>query len=332
MRNSLAQLTQAQRLSEAGHHQDLLDYLAPHEGELLHRSPTLALLYGSAHARLGRDVQAARWANAALKGARERGDRAVEARALNLLGAIALEAGRLEEAANCFMRGLAAAKHQSDNATVGRCSNNLGIIADQQGKYQQALSWYLLALAAYQQAGLDRGIAETHHNLAMTYLAEGDDKRALEQANHAVGEADRLGDTALCALALSGRAEIRALGGDAEFARREVERALKAHREAGDVVGEAQDLRILALARAGAGAAQQAETQLRDVIDRAESLGRPHLAATAGLDLARVLKNAGRPKEARKAAEVARSHFQRLGAVAQVKKLEELTAELSTTS
>lgn len=326
MSSSLARLAEAQRLTEAGRYQALLDYLGPESEGMLDRSPTLALLYGSANARLGRDAEATRWVDVALERAREMGDRAVEARALNLRGAIALEAGRLEEAVELFMRALEKSRRQDDHATVGRCSNNLGIIADQQGQFGQAVSWYQLALAAYQQADLERGIAETHHNLAMTYFAEGRYKQALAEADHAVREADRLGDGALCALTFSGRAEIRVLDGDAAFARREIERALRKHRDVGDVVGEAQDLRILAMALAADGETEEAVELLRDVIERAEGLGRPHLAATAGRELAHLLDRSGCLAEARAAAQAARERFERLGAHAEADKLAELAS------
>ncbi len=317
----MIRLGEAQRLTEAGRYQELLDYLEPSSGEALDQSPTLALLCGSANARLGRDEEAAMWADLALDRAKQQGDLAVEARALNVRGAIALEAGRLEEAESFFTRGLDAAKRQDDHSTVGRCSNNLGIIADQRGDCGKAQSWYRLALAAYQQVGWDRGITETHHNLAMTHLAEGKFRDALTEADHAIHQADKLGDPSLGALALAGRAEIRVLEGDAAFGRSEIERALAKRREVGDVVGEAYDLRVLAMALAAGGYVQDAEELLRDVIERGAHLGRPHLAATAGRELANLLVLDGRLNEARQVASVARDLFEQLGAEADVSKL-----------
>jgi len=328
MSGSLVRLVEAQRLTEAGRYQELLDFLEPAGGDVLNQSPTLALLYGSANARLGRDEHATTWVDVALDRAKEQGDRAVEARALNLHGAIALEAGRPEEAESFLMRGLDAARRQDDHATVGRCSNNLGIIADLNGEYSQALSWYRLALAAYQQAGLDRGVAETRHNLAMTLLAQGKYKEALGESDHAVKETDRLGDLSLQALALAGRAEIRVEAGDAAFGRREVEWALSKRREVGDVVGEAYDLRVLAMALAASGELQEAEVLLRGVIEKGEELSRPYLAATAGRELASLLAESGRLDEARQVAQEAQEHFELLGAQAEAAKLEELVEGL----
>lgn len=325
MKSSLAQLAEAQRLAETGRHQALLDFLTP-QREAIARSPTLALLYGIAQARLGRDAEGREWVMTALKCATERGDGAIEGRALNVLGAIALEEGRVEEAADHFMRALAEARRQDDHATVGRCSNNLGIIAHLRGEHGKAVSWYRLALAAYQLAGLARGIAETHHNLAMTHLETRDLKQALEEADRAVQEAEKTGDPGLVALTLAGRAEVRAMTGDAAFAHREVYRALVLHRQVGDLVGEAQDLRILAVIVAGGADAAEAERILREVIARSESLGRPHLGATARRDLAQLLKRTGRLEEAREIAQAAKTLFDQVGAVGESCKLGELAA------
>lgn len=324
---SLTQLTEAERLAASGQYQALLEYLAP-SASVLEASPTLSLLFASANARLGKDDDAAHWAETALIRAREHADRAIEARALNLRGAIALEGGDLDEAANFFMRALLEARLLDDHTTLGRCSNNLGIVADQRASYEQAMSWYRLALAAYQQAGYERGLVETQHNLAMTHLARRDYRGALDEEDRAVEAADQLEDLALYALTLSGRAEIRVLGGDPAFGRGEAGRALQLHRQLGDVVGEAQDLRILALADADLGDEEIAEETLRDVIERAGHLGRPHLAAMAGRDLANLLERQGRFREAHGAARSARARFQQLGAALEVQKVDEMLHRL----
>jgi len=62
---------------------------------------------------------------------------------------------------------------------------------------------------------------------------------------------------------------------------------------------------------------------LREVVERAESLERPHLAAQAERDLARLLMRLGRTGEARELARKARVRFGRLGAAAEVQKLDD---------
>ncbi len=319
-------LNKAQDLADTGQDASLLDYLSTSSSQDLERSPTLALLYGIAHGRLGRGAEAQRWVRVALERSRERGDRAIEARALNVSGAIALVEGRIEEAADYFGRALAGAKREGDHGTVGRCSNNLGIISHLRGDFGRAVGSFTMALAAFQQANLHSGIAEALLNMAITYRDQGDLPKALETINAAVEEAESAGDLRLGALTRGGRAEIRLLSGDGELARKEIERALETERALGNVVGEAQALRVLACTHAAAQQHEDAERLLRDVIVRAEEHGRPLLAAQAERDLARVLLELERAQEATELARKARVRFLELGAEAEVQKLDDFLA------
>ena len=326
-RQPLMQLNQARYFSDTGQHAALLKLLSGCSQEELQASPTLALLCGIAHARLGRHAEGERWADVASRRARERGDRAVEARALNVLGAIALESGKIGDASGSLMRALAEARRDGDHTTVGRASNNLGIVALMQGDYARAVGSFTVALAAFEQAGVRRGIAEARHNIARSYREQGDLARALEAADEAVREADASGDLALAAQTRAGRAEIRVYGGDTAVGLREIGQALQKHRDLGDVVGEAEDLRVLALALARAPGLDEAEPVLQTVIARAEEQGRPFLAAEARRDLARLLNTLERRSEARDAALAARAAFSRMGALAEVRKLDDLVTE-----
>jgi tetratricopeptide (TPR) repeat protein len=253
----------------------------------------------------------------------------LEARALNLSGAVAFDMGRIDEAARYFTQALAEAEQEDDPATVGRCSNNLGIIASLRGDHGRAVGSYTMALAAFRQAGLHAGAAETLHNLAIAYRDQGNLEGALQTADQAVHEASEAGDLRLVALTQGGRAEIRLLAGDAAVAQREAEHAVATHREVGDIVGEAEDLRVLGCALAALGNEGEADRTLRLVIDRAEAFGRPLLAARAERDLARLfLTRVGREEEASDLARRARARFIRLGADAEVRSLDQLTATL----
>ena len=135
---------------------------------------------------------------------------------------------------------------------------------------------------------------------------------------------------ALAAQVQGGRAEIRLLMGDSEVARLEVQRALATHREVGNVVGEAEDSRVLAGILAALGQHAQAETMLREVISRAMTLHRPLLAAQAERDLARIVRAQRRDHEAAELARSARERFERLGAAAEVQRLDALLTQLAS--
>src|SRR2546426_1083378 len=328
LRGSLAPLHVAQELADAGRYGELLTYLSARAQEELEQSPMLTLLCGIAHSRLGRLDLGQQWAMVAQLRARMLGDRTLEVRALNVSGAVALERGGIDEASYFFTRAQEQAMQDNDMATVGRCANNLGVIANMQGDYARAVGAYTRAIAAYEQAGLHRGIAESRHNLGITYREQGRLDHALEAADAAVRDAEWLNDRGFKAQALAGRAEIRLAQAEPELAIREAQEALAIHRERNDGVLETEDLRILAVALGLAGRLRDAEEMLRAVIARATQHDRPLLVASAQRDLASLLHRIGDRPAATVMAQAARATFERLGATAQIAKLDALEATL----
>jgi tetratricopeptide (TPR) repeat protein len=322
LRGSLAPLHVAQELADAGRYPELLTYLSKRSTEELEQSPMLTLLCGIAHARLGRLALGLQWAMVAQLRARLSNDRALEVRALNVSGAIALERGGLDEATYFFTRAQEQASAANDMATVGRCANNLGIIANMRGDYTRAVGAYTRAVAAYQTVGNDRGIVESQHNLAISYREQGRLDDALQAADSAVQGAARLSDEQLEAQALAGRAEIQVARGQPDRAMQEAERALTMHRALKDAVRETEDLRILAGALGLAGRTRDAEAMLREVIDRATEHERPLLVATARRDLAQLLARRGDAAAGQAVALTARATFQRLGALVELNRLD----------
>ncbi len=323
MLKSLEDLNRVRQLAEIGQHAAVVDYLGERSPDQLRDSPTLALLYGTAQARLGRQAEGTEWVELALNRSRDRGDRSIEARALNVRGAIALVGGSIDDAEEHLMQALAAAKRNDDHATIGRCSNNLGIINNLRGRYAKAIGYYTMALAAFERACFGRGVAETRPNLAITYRDQDELERALDEANRAVDEAEKTRDETLMAQVLACRAEIRLLSGETQLARHEIERALTLHRQVEDEVEESKDLRVLAMVFSAEGNNTEAESILESVIRDAERLNRPLLAADASRDLAHVLRLCGREPDAQEAARSARVLFNRLGAEAEIRKLDE---------
>ena len=325
LRGSLAALHVAQQLADAGRYGELLTYLSARSQEELEQSPMLTLLCGIAHSRLGRLDLGQQWAMVAQLRARMLGDRVLEVRALNVSGAVALERGGMDEASYFFTRAQEQAMQDNDMATVGRCANNLGIIANLQGDYARAVGAYTRAIAAYEQARYHRGIAESRHNLGITYRERGQLDHALQAADAAVRDAEWLDDRGFKAQALAGRAEIRLARGEPELAIREAQEALAIHRELKDGVLETEDLRIVAVALGLAGKLRDAEDMLRAVIARATDHDRPLLVATAHRDLAVLLYRTGDQAVATAIAGLARATFERLGAKAEVAKLDHAT-------
>ncbi len=113
-----------------------------------------------------------------------------------------------------------------------------------------------------------------------------------------------------------------------KLAIREAQEALAIHRELKDGVLESEDLRILAVALDLAGRTRDAADMLRAVIARATEHDRPLLGATAQRDLAGLLHRTGDQAAATVMSQAARATFHRLGAKAEVAKLDALEATL----
>src|SRR5213594_3299168 len=314
MRTSSIVVDKAQELAAAGRHTEVIAYLGARDANEIEESPNLALLYGTAHARVGRHVEGLRWLDVAL-------DQAVEGRALNARGAVALISGRLDEAADYCTRALMIASRDGDVGTAGRCSTNLGIISHLRGRHAEAIASWEIALAAYDRAGWRPGVAQCHHNLGLTYRDQGALDRALTEADWAVTEGEASGDQTLWALALRGRAEIRVAQGELGLARRTLDEVRAIRSRVPDPADEAEDQRALALVFTAEGELVAAEHALRDVMVRAERHRRPQLLGEATRDLAIVLRRSGRNAEAQAAARVAQAIFARLGAEAEIRNL-----------
>jgi len=311
----------ARQLTAAGQHAEVVKYLAARQGSELAESASLALLYGTAQARLGRHDEGLQWLDTALDQARKGGERGVESRALNARGAMSLVRGRIDEAADYCTRALMLASLDGDLATVGRCSNNLGIISNLRGRHAEALGSWEIARAAFDRAGSRQGVGECHHNLGITYREQGALERALAEADRAVAEAEAAGDRTLWALVLRGRAEIHIARGELELARGELEQIRESRSQLPHPADEAEDARVVASLLAAEGRWEAAEGALRGVIERAEAHERPLLQAEATRDLSVVLRATGRQGEAQAAARAAKAIFTRLGAEGELRNL-----------
>ena len=321
MTTSSLVIDKAQQLATAGHHAEVVEYLGARAASELEQSPSLALLYGTAQARLGRHDEGLRWLDVALDGARDQDEQTVERHALNARGAIALVTGRIDEAADYFTQAMMVASRDGDMATTGRCSNNLGIISNLRGRHAEAIGSWEIAVAAFDRAGLRAGVAECSHNLAITYREQGALDRALAEADKAVAVAEAAGDHTLWALALRGRAEIRVVRGELAAARLELDQVRDLRARFPNPISEAEDLRVAASVLAAEGQLAQAERALHEVIGRAEIHRRPQLQAEATRDLAILLSRTARGAEARAAARAAKAIFARLGAEREIRNL-----------
>jgi tetratricopeptide (TPR) repeat protein len=308
-------LTELRRLAEAGRHREVLARLdVLPAAELEGRTP-FALLAAEAHGRLGTFDAAARWAAAALRTARTRGEPQAEMRARNYEGLIALRQGDADAAERHLTSALELARTLGDAMIEARCLNNLGVIANLRGAREEALTNYQLALAAYQQAGWMRGMAETHHNLAISWRELGDTRRALEAAEQAVRLATAVRDDTLVGLTLAGRAAIHLQLTDSSLAAAELDRAAAAYRRVEFEPGLAEVWRLQASVLRLRGDAAGAVALLERAAELAQRSGSADTLADIERDLGSVRAAMGDAVGAQEAWSLAQGRYQRLGAI-----------------
>lgn len=322
-----ALLAMLRALAEQGRHREMLDRLHALPIGALEGRTAFALLAAEAHGRLGDHAEAQRWADLVLMVARTRGERQAELRALNHQGAIALRGGDVDQAERRFADALELARAVEDHAVQARCLNNLGVIAALRGEPAAALANYQLALAAYQQAGLVRGMAETHHNIGISWRERGDYRRALEAAEQAVRLALQVRDDSLVGLALSGRAEIHLLQGDAELAAAELDRAAEAYRRAQYGAGLPEVWRLQAAVARVQGDVAGGLRLLQQAVELATRQASAESLAAIERDLGAALEASGDRTGARLARQRALRLYERLGARHAVQQLAGLIAE-----
>ena len=122
----------------------------------------------------------------AWRAARETGDRAAEAEALQGLIVIDLRQGRYQQAADRLQQALAAYRETGNQAGEARTLGNLGIAGFLQGRYQQAADHLQQALAAYRETGNQVGEARHLSNLALVELRLGTYRQASQHLDRAL--------------------------------------------------------------------------------------------------------------------------------------------------
>jgi tetratricopeptide (TPR) repeat protein len=278
---------QLRELVRGGRYRDALDRYRQEEARPVEPPADARLLAATAATRLGQYADGAALAEQALGRFAVRGDLDGRMRALNLLGVLAFERGHLAEAEEYLAEALRLATHLDDSLVAARACNNLASVLHLRGRPDEAVGLYRGALLSYQRLGDRRGTAETYHNLGLTYRQMAEYQEADKAISQAVRHAEFVGEPALMALPVTGRAELRVEAGDAAVAQPELDRAAALALRAEDVVGVAEVVRVRALAALRQGdpeaAARLAETARASAEEHGVALLQAECAAIAAL-------------------------------------------------
>lgn len=221
-----------------------------HLPEVADAAPALraraAFVSGRLACRQGDDRSALARGAESLRLAREAGDRAAEARALDLLGLVGHDLNDFDGAIAHHRAALALRRELGDDYAVAVSLNNLGLVHFDRGDYDEAAASFTAGLEAAARVGVD--LLPALQNLAEIALARGDGAAAAAHARRLLALAEDAGDRHSAATATGVLAAAARLAGDLAEAARLGEQALAQIRRLdaptweGDVLRELGDL------------------------------------------------------------------------------------------
>ena len=166
--------------------------------------------------------------------ARQLGDEARLAVALNLLGSVRDRQGRLEEAAALLRQSLELGRAQGDRRAEAGTLNNLAIVLHNQGDLAEASRLLEASLRIKQEMGNRLGMSVTVSNLAVLAHDQGDVPGAVRWLEEAIALDREIGNPSGLADDLDNLGGIHVSGGDPPRGAALLAEALATRREIGD--------------------------------------------------------------------------------------------------
>jgi tetratricopeptide (TPR) repeat protein len=234
------------------------------------------------------------------RAARQAGDTAAEAEALNALGVAYLAQGVLARGQDHLRQALGLWGEVGDQTGEARAHLNLAVAEDQLGRGQQAVSHLRRALALYRETGDLTGEVRALNNLAVAELRQGRYPQATSHLEQALTLLIETGDRTGEAYALHNLGDIELRQGRYPQATSHLEQAMALFRETGDRPREAGTLSLLGDVELRLGRCQQAVSYLRRALALQRQTGHRAGEAEALNGLGEALLAAGRPLEARR--------------------------------
>jgi DNA-binding SARP family transcriptional activator len=235
----------------------------------------------------------------ALQAARECGDLAAEARALNGLGSIGVMKGHYRDAAGHYRAVLERCRSSGDRAGQGRALHNLGNTEYQLHNFGLAAGYYRQAITACEDTADSLGVARALAALAAAETELGSHDRAAEHLRRALpvfgAEKDQLSE----AEAVSRMGDLSLRRGQLTQAAAFYEQALAASRQISHPGGVADGLHSLGEVSLRQGDYQRAVGHLSQALALYRQNGNQHGEIITLRSLAQALHGAGQPHTAR---------------------------------
>jgi tetratricopeptide (TPR) repeat protein/DNA-binding SARP family transcriptional activator len=224
--------------------------------------------------------------------ARQTGDHAAEATALNYAAGVYWQQSRYQQATDHLQQTLALSRQAGDRGREADALANLGVTCNAQGRYQEALTLYAQALDVYREAGDLHGEMSCLGNLGETEERQGRYQQAARYHHQCLAIARRTDDRIGEGAALLNLGTVRMRQGDLQQADGYLRQGLAFYGETGDRYRQADALTRIGDVRLRQGRPQEACDRIREGLalyqeigdrsgqaDALNSLGEAHLAA-----------------------------------------------------
>ena len=249
------------------------------------------------HSRAGQHDAAQDEFDLALELTRLHGDETLRGRALNGMGNLARMRGSLSEAERLFGLAHACGEATDDFKLLGESEQNLGIVANIRGDLQVARARYLAGLEHVRRAGNEFGELSALNNLGMLHVDLGQLDEAASYFDQGLEICHRLGDVVRAGIIHVNRAELYLAAGDLLRARESCDEGFEIFSQTGDILNQAEALRFYGVIYRKSGKPHLAAIHLQRAADIAAQRD-PLLEAEAQRELALVLRELGRNRDA----------------------------------
>jgi putative nucleotidyltransferase with HDIG domain len=284
---------------------------------------------GHCHRKAGNWEAAAEQFGMGLDLGSKHGDQEQIGRALNGLGLVAQARGRLTEAESLYRGALECAARSGSRALEGHVHQNLGIIANIRGDLPEAVRLYSLGIELLEEAGNDDGVSAALNNLAILHVTRGELDEAEACYDRAEAICRRTNNVHLIGIMKVNRAELYIARGDLARAREVCDAGFEILGEAGDTLRQAEALKYYGIIYRLAGKPHLASIHLQRSIDIAAPRD-PLLEAQAQRELALVLRELGRNRDALAALNRSHTLFTELQAQTDTADIQERIDRLET--
>ncbi|HEX2209991.1 MAG TPA: HD domain-containing phosphohydrolase [Longimicrobium sp.] len=251
----------------------------------------------------------------------------IEGRAVNGLGVMMLDGGDFSAAEALCREGNDLGRRAGDDVLIGETEQNLGILGNIRGDLDEARVRYETALLHLERAGSVRGRISSLNNLGLLHLYQGQLDAADEHFARALAICEEVGDVVRAGMVQMNRTELFVARGELDRARESCDEGFEIFSRLHDEQRQAEALKFYGMIYRESGKLHLAEIHLQRAIGLT-CPAFPLQEAQAQREMARVLRQQGRNRQALEALNRSHALFTSLQARPDLADIDQRVAEL----